>query len=199
MAKILKTFGVKYIDADKIGHKILSQETAKRKLVKAFGKEILNKKGKIERKKLAAVAFQSKENQKKLNAITHPPIIKEICRRTKGKGIVLIEASLLFDSDLKNKVDYTIWVSAPKRLKIARVKKRYEDAKERLSQQRPENEGKKLADFIIENKGGLKELKEKCRRLWQMIRGRLARKDKKLGKISKIKGGGLGKGPFLFS
>ncbi|MEO0102715.1 MAG: dephospho-CoA kinase [candidate division WOR-3 bacterium] len=170
VAKILQTFGAKYIDADKIGHKILSQEAVKRKLVKTFGKNILNKKGKIVRKKLAAVAFQSKEKEKKLNAITHPPIIKEICRRTKGKGIALIEATLLFESDLKNKVDYTIWVSAPRRLKIERAKKRYKDAQERLSWQMPEDEGKKLADFVIKNNGELKQLKEQCRKVWQTVK-----------------------------
>ncbi|MEO0098192.1 MAG: dephospho-CoA kinase [candidate division WOR-3 bacterium] len=170
VAKILKTFGAKYIDADKIGHKILFRKEIKRKLVKAFGKEILDSKGRIIRKNLATVAFRSKENQQRLNEILHPPIIKEICRKTKGKGIALIEAALLFESDLKNEVDYTIWVSAPRRLKIERAKKRYKDAEERLSCQIPEKEGKKLADFIIKNEGGIKELKKECQRLWQMIK-----------------------------
>ncbi len=175
VAKIFQSLGAKYIDADKIGHQILKEKRIKERLLEAFGREILNKKGEIDRKRLAAIAFQSKRNQERLNSLTHPLIIKEIMRLTtqragaKGEGIAVIEAALLFESGLADKVDYTIWITAPHRLKEARAKKRYKDIKRRLLWQLRDWRAKKMADFVIENRGGLEDLKRECQKVWQFL------------------------------
>uniref|UniRef100_A0A7C3UXK1 Dephospho-CoA kinase n=1 Tax=candidate division WOR-3 bacterium TaxID=2052148 RepID=A0A7C3UXK1_UNCW3 len=169
VGKIFQSFGASFFDADKIGHEILSHKNAKEKLLKSFGKEILTRKGEIDRKKLAQKAFQSPQRQKIINRLTHPLIIKEIIRRTKGKGVAVIEASLLFESSLAERMDYIIWVSAPRKLKLKRAEKKYPDAEKRLLLQLKEGEGKRRADFVLENKGSLSLLKKKALLIWERI------------------------------
>ena len=58
-ARILSSFGVKVIDADKIVHKVLSSKNKiSKRIIKAFGENILDKKSKkINRKKLGKIVF----------------------------------------------------------------------------------------------------------------------------------------------
>ncbi len=172
VAKIFQSFGAKYIDADKVGHKILKEKKVIKRLVKAFGKEILNKRGQIDRKKLAAVAFKNKKNQKKLNALTHPIITKEITNQSRGRGLAVIEAALLFESELKEKIDFTILVTAPQKMKWQRVKDNYPDMKRRIACQTPERELRKKVNFVIANRGSLTDLKKACQKLWEIIKAK---------------------------
>jgi len=169
VAKIFNDLGAKYINADVIGHKILDNKTVAEQLIRVFGPKILSPKGKIDRKKLAEVAFQNKAHQKKLNSITHPLIIREIIKRTQGKGVAVIEAPLLFECDLIRIVDYSILVTASDKLRLKRVKNKYPDIEKRLALQMPEKEARKRADFIIANRGSLSQLKKKCQKLWKSL------------------------------
>ncbi len=58
------------IDIDKIGHKVLEIEHVKKELQKCFGLNILNEFGRIDRKILGSITFDSKEKMKILEKIT---------------------------------------------------------------------------------------------------------------------------------
>lgn len=171
----LRRFGSRVIDADLIGQSLLKKGTPEYgKIVKAFGAEILTRGGQIDRKRLAEKAFAGRAALKKLNAITHPAILERIstevdrCR----KGLVIVDAALLFTVGLDRKMDVSILVTAPERLKARRLigaGLTREEASRRLKMQEPDAKVWRRADFVLENKGSLAELKRKSRALWNFF------------------------------
>ncbi len=175
VANELKRYGARVIDADQLGWKLLRRNTTQyRKLVKMFGKDILTRGGQIDRKALAAKAFKSKASLKKLNAIVHPPLIERVRRDIAKykKGLIILDAALLFTVGLDKEMDVAILVTAPERLKVKRLVEEGMDAKEakrRLKLQQPDSKVWRRAGFVLENKGSLAELRRKSRALWNFF------------------------------
>ena len=67
--------GCAVIDADKIAHELLEDKTVKDKVVASFGGDILDSAGKIDRRKLADIAFTDGDKLSLLNSIVHPPVL----------------------------------------------------------------------------------------------------------------------------
>jgi len=69
--------------------------------------------------------------------------------------MVIKEAAILFESDAHLGLDAVVCVSAPEKLRIARVKKRdgssVEQIESRMSKQIPQSEKEELAEFLIVN------------------------------------------------
>ena len=175
VASELKRYGAKIIDADEMGWSILNKGTDEyRRLVKTFGRGILTKTGNIDRRALGKLAFASKANLNKLNAIVHPTLLervrKEIDRNR--KGLVVVDAALLFAWGMDKEVDVSILVTAADRLKIKRMTDAgmpEEDIQARLKLQSPDSKIWRKADFVLENRGSFAELRRKCRALWNFF------------------------------
>jgi dephospho-CoA kinase len=175
VASELKRYGAKIIDADEMGWSLLAKGTDEcRQLVKTFGRGILTKTGNIDRRALGKIAFANKASLAKLNAITHPALLdrvrKEIDRNR--KGLVVVDAALLFAWGLDKEVDVAILVTAADRLKIKRLVDagmKEEDLVARLKLQLPDAKIWRRADFVLENKGSFAELRRKCRALWNFF------------------------------
>ena len=175
VASELKRYGAKIIDADEMGWSIIAKGTDEyRRLVKAFGRGILTKTGNIERRALGKLAFASRASLNKLNAIVHPALLdrvrKEIDRNR--KGLVVVDAALLFAWEMDKDVDVAILVTAADRLKIRRLTDagmKEEDIEARLKLQPPDSKIWRRADFVLENKGSFAELRRKCRALWNFF------------------------------
>ena len=67
VAKIFQELGAEIIDADKVGHSLLEKKEVRESIVKNFGSSVLDKEGKIERRKLGSIVFRDKERLKKLD------------------------------------------------------------------------------------------------------------------------------------
>lgn len=175
VASELKRYGAKIIAADEMGWSVLAKGTNEyRRLVKTFGRAILTKAGNIDRRALGKLAFASKTSLAKLNAIVHPALLervrKEINRNR--KGLVVVDAALLFVWGLDKEVDVAILVTAADRLKIKRLVDagmKEEDVVARLKLQAPDAKIWRRADFVLENKGSFAELRRKCRALWNFF------------------------------
>jgi len=171
----LRRYGAKIIDADKIAASLLRKNTAQyKKLVKEFGKDIITKAGQVDRKVLAERAFASKPKLKKLNSVMHPAILARIRKDLERykKGLIIIDAPLLFSVGLDKEVDVAILVTAPERLKTKRLIDgglTRDEAKKRLKMQESDTKVWRRADFVLENKGSLAELKRKSRALWNFF------------------------------
>ena len=175
VASELKRYGAKIIDADEMGWSVIAKGTDEyRQLVKTFGRGILTKTGNIDRRALGKLAFASRASLAKLNAIVHPALLdrvrKEIDRNR--KGLVVVDAALLFSWGLDKEVDVAILVTAADRLKIKRLVDagmNEEDLVARLKLQPPDAKIWRRADFVIDNKGSFAELRRKCRALWNFF------------------------------
>ena len=124
VTSIFADLGAEIVDADKIARDILEPEREGYfKVICAFGKEILNTDDTINRKALADIVFNSKENLLKLNNITHPLVYEEMRNIIKDtdKELVCLDVPLLFSCDFPIRCDKTLAVVSPIEERINRV------------------------------------------------------------------------------
>lgn len=160
VAKIFKTMGIPVYDADTEAKKLMkSHPDIKENLIREFGENTYTKEGELDNKYLAKLVFDNTEKLNKLNAIVHPVVIqhgRDWGERQKTE-YSLKEAALLFESGSYKELDYTILVTAPIDVRIARVMGRdgvdREAVLQRMAKQMPEDEKATLANFTIANDG----------------------------------------------
>jgi len=188
--KMFKDFGCKAIDADEIARQLTEPGAGIfAEIVKKFGAGILNRNGRLNRKRLAKIIFRDKKKRKQLNLITHPRIIAEIKRKIRGlqewerksrpgagkgkRNVFLLDIPLLFEAKLEYLVDKIVLVYVPQRVQIERLRRddnlTYEEAKARVESQIPLCKKKKYADYIIS--GNLKpaSLRKQVRLLYEEL------------------------------
>ncbi len=181
VSRVLREEGAFIIDADQIARELVQpRKPAWNEIIKAFGKEILQEDGSIQRKKLADKIFTDPEQRKVLNQILHPRIEKEIDRRAREIGqthpeaIVVIDAPLLVELGMHHKVDRLIVVTSTQSQQVERLKKRDgrspEEASRLLSSQISIEEKVILADFIVRNEGSLEEMKKKAKEVFKELK-----------------------------
>jgi len=181
VSQVLKEEGAYIIDADRMARELVRPQTpAWKKLVRAFGKDILREDGSIHRKKLADKVFADLRQRKLLNQILHPRIRKEMERRAKEIGqkdpeaVVVIDAPLLVELGDHRKMDKLIVVTSTQTQQIERLKERdgisSEEALRIFSSQMPMEDKVKLADFVIRNEGSLQETKKETREVYKELK-----------------------------
>lgn len=158
VSKIFKTMGIPFYDADLEAKLIMVKDNNIRMaLVKAFGPETYFKDGSLNRVYLSKQVFDNSQRLEMLNNIVHPAVIRAGVDWSNAQNgpYSLKEAALLYESGSYKKLDYTILVTAPEELRIARVMKRDKVSREevlnRIQKQMPEEEKLKFADFVIHN------------------------------------------------
>jgi len=162
VCNLLNIRGFLIIDADKIAHKLLDENSAK--IEKLFGKQYV-KDNKVLRKELGGIIFSNQENKLKLEALLHPLIFQKISKQAKiyekQNRPYIIDIPLFFEK-MHYPVYKSLLVYAPKDLQIKRLMKRdnidENEAKLKISNQIDIEEKKALADFIIDNSKDLKHL-----------------------------------------
>lgn len=160
VANIFKSMNIPFYDADQWAKELMnSDESIRQGLIEAFGQSVYFDDGTLNRKWLSSRVFNDNAQLETLNGIVHPVVIqhaKDWAQRQKG-CYSLKEAALLFESGSYTSLDYTILVVAPLALRVQRVMQRDEvsqkQVEDRISKQWPEEQKRKLADFIIVNDG----------------------------------------------
>ena len=78
VAKIMSGLGAFVIDADQYGHKVYARNTPGwTEVVAAFGDDVLDENGEVDRRKLGPKVFGKPEEMEKLNNIAWPDPISE--------------------------------------------------------------------------------------------------------------------------
>ena len=172
VAEELKKAGCDVFDADAIYKELTLPGTPLvLELEEAFGRDISDKKHVLNRRALSEKAFASKKNLKLLNKITHRAVNKEMNRLiSESKAdIIFLDVPLLFESGGDKRCAEVWLVTAPMETRIKRVTKRdgitREEAEKRIAAQMSDEEKIKLADVVIENDKGKRELKLKLKKL----------------------------------
>jgi len=171
VARIFKNNGAFVISADKIGKDVVENNKAiLKKLVRAFGTEIISKSGKLNRKKLGLLVFSSESNKKMLNKIVHPALLKELSNQVnkakKKYDIVVIDAALLIYWGWEKKVDKTIQIDTILRKRIQRLKQKgytETEVKERTKSQLKLSTLATRSDHTISNNSTQKSLENKVK------------------------------------
>ena len=185
VSRMLKELGATVIDADRVGHEAYRPHTESWKdLVDEFGRDILLPNGEIDRKKLGARVFSSPQDLARLNAIVHPRMYTMMeerleALRRQGTEVVVMEAAVLIEAGWTPLVD-EVWVTtAPEDVAVQRIRQRNgmpgEEVRQRIRSQLSSEERAKQAAVVIENSGGMEELRERVREAWSSrVRGRSA-------------------------
>ncbi len=179
VSQFLAELGAVIIDADKVGHEALKPEgEAWQKVVNAFGKQIVNPDGHIDREKLGRIVFGDSGERERLNQIMHPAMYQTVaakieeCRR-QGVAVVVLEAALLLEAGWTPLVD-EVWVTVAsepaviKRLRL-RTGLSQEDSLARIRSQLRSGERAKHADVVIDTDCTLEEVKVRVKALWQRL------------------------------
>ncbi len=74
VARFLSEMGAVTLDLDSVGHEVLKQADVRERLVREFGRGILDSRGEIDRAALGRTVFNDSQALARLNGITHPAI-----------------------------------------------------------------------------------------------------------------------------
>lgn len=174
ICKILKQkYNAHIIDADQIARDLSKKGNPYlQEIANYFGEDILTTLGELQRKKLANIIYENEEKRNALNKITFIYVVEEIKQKINGlknEKLVVIDAPLLFESNLDELCDFTIGVIANNISKIERICQRdnieQDTAQKRLSIQMHDEEIRKKVDYVIENDKEIKNLEEEISKL----------------------------------
>ena len=186
-ARYLAQLGAEVIDADQVGHEAYTpQSEAWHNVVGAFGKEILDSNGEIDRKKLGAIVFSNPDQLSRLNQIMHPLMARMVAEkiedlRGQGVEVAVVEAALLFEAGWDSLVE-EVWVTdSSEDLVIQRLSERsgltQEEARKRISSQMDRFERLSRADLVIDNSGDIAAMESTIDEMWERrVQGRNERK-----------------------
>lgn len=170
VAKLFCERGYAHIDADKIAREVVEKGSPVLiELATAFGDDVINPDGTLNRRLLSQKAFSKDNGAQLLNSITHPAILKRVEEKiesfkAQGYERILYDAPLLFESKSDKLCEKTVCVIAEKSIRLARVKLRdnisESEIESRMNAQHIDSYYTEKSDFVINNNSTLEKLRE---------------------------------------
>lgn len=178
-ARHLAARGAMVIDADKLGHRAYEpSRPAFAQVVAAFGEDIVNSDGEIDRKALGAKVFSEPDNLTRLTDIVWPEILslakQEIAAaRATGAAVVVLEAAVLIEAGWQREVDEVWAVTVEPEVAVARATARdgvdAAAVQARINAQLANAERSASANVVIDNAGSQGDLEDRLDREWQRL------------------------------
>jgi len=169
VAKMLEELGATVIDADALVHKLQRQGTpVYDDIVAAFGPDILDQAGEIDRKALGAIVFADPAQLRRLESIVHPAVLIESMRRLMAAAtpVAVYEAIKLIEAGRAEMCDALWVVTARPDVQLHRLMRDRHlseaEARQRIAAQPPQSEKIRRATVIIDNSSSLEET-------WQQV------------------------------
>ena len=180
VSKFFNKWGAFIFDADKEAKNIIDKnEKAQQEIIREFGSDVINIDTKIDKQKLARVAFQDEFHQLNLNSIIHPYVFKKIdetfdkIKLDNKHKIFVVDAALIYESGADTHMDYVIVVTSLLRYRTERVMSRQnitrDDFMKRVALQWSDGDKEHLADFIIQNNSDLKGLEKESKNIFESL------------------------------
>jgi len=141
VAGFLRGLGAQVIEADELGRTLMEPgQGVYSEIVKAFGPEVVGEDGRLNRARLAELAFRG-GRLNELNAIVHPAVIEaqrlwmDSVFARDAAAVAVVESALIFEverdarargekesvlADWRRRIDRVVVITAPDELKIAR-------------------------------------------------------------------------------
>jgi dephospho-CoA kinase len=175
VAAMLRDRGATVVDADEVARAVVEPgEPALAALIERFGDGILDADGRLDRPRLAAIAFADDDGRKALGEITWPAIGEEFERRIReapDDAVVICDVPLLVESKAAAARPYVavVVVEAPLDLRLDRLEVRgvpRDDAQRRMAAQATDEERREVATHVIDNGGDLESLARQVDEVW---------------------------------
>ncbi|APA97643.1 dephospho-CoA kinase [Nocardia seriolae] len=174
VARILTELGAVVVDSDVIAREVVAPGTeGLAALVAAFGDDILDADGSLDRPALAAKAFATDEARATLNGITHPLVGKrtaELIAAAPADGIVVQDIPLLVENGLGPFMNLVVIVDVAEETRVERLVRfrgiDEADARARIAAQATDAQRHAAADVLLDNNGANGEIDAAVHRLW---------------------------------
>lgn len=158
IANYIASKGIPVYIADEEAKKLMQLPEVIASVNAIFEENVLDELGKLDRKKIADLVFNSPTQLTQLNNIVHPLVKNHFIEWLKihsNAPYVIKEVAILFETGGDKACDKVILVTAPEEIRIERAMKRDNVSKEtivsRMNNQLPESEKITKSDFIIHN------------------------------------------------
>ncbi|KAJ9169280.1 hypothetical protein P3X46_017487 [Hevea brasiliensis] len=156
VSELFKSHGIPVVDAD-----LVARTGGYNEVVAAFGEDILEANGEVDRPKLGQIVFSDPAKLFKL--------------WLKGCNVIVLDIPLLFETkmDKWTKPDVVVWVDTETQLQrlMGRDGSSEADARNRINAQMALDLKRSKADIVIDNTGSLEDLKEQFQQvLFQVTR-----------------------------
>jgi len=200
VAGMFRELGAQVVEADELGRALMEPGQAVfNEIVQVFGPDVVDGQGRLDRAKLAELAFRG-GRLNELNGIVHPAVIgsqREWMERVFAedpRAVGIVESALIFEverdarargesegvlADWRRRFDRVILLTAPEETKVSRYVARLSpggwneqiaaDARSRLARQMKDEEKIARADFVIENTGDLAALRHNVEVVWKEL------------------------------
>ena len=175
VARLLEAKGAVVVDADAIAREIVEPgQPALAEIREAFGPDIIDADGRLDRARLAEIVFADADALGLLNGITHPRIAErsaELLARAPADAVVVYDMPLLVEQGPAALAgwDRIIVVDCSDDARLQRLVERgldIDDAGRRIAAQATREERLAVADVVIDNTGDLPTLEIQVDRLW---------------------------------
>ena len=180
VSALFKEWGAYIFDADVVAKDIINNnDTAQSELIAEFGTDVLRADNKIDKKKLARIAFSDEDHQLRLNIIIHPYVFNEIDAtfdKVLADGnheVFVVDAALIYESGADTHMDYVIVVTSHLKIRTERVMTHVgltlDEFLQRVELQWPDEDKVHMADFVIHNNSTEEHLAAEAKKIYNRL------------------------------
>lgn len=180
VARMFVELGAHLVDTDLLARQAVQPGSpGLAEIVAAFGPGVLEAHGQLDRRGLRRLVFGDGQARKRLNAIVHPRVAA-LARAELGRlrsldpgGVAMIDVPLLFETNWQGRYQAVVLVYAPAAVQIRRLMARDQveraAAEAALQAQMDIEEKRRLAQFVVDNSGGLAETQLQVEAVWALL------------------------------
>jgi dephospho-CoA kinase len=181
VAQQFEQLGAGRLDADLVGHEALGDVNVKQAILQAWGPDVFDPQGQVDRRALAARVFAPSPDGPaqlaRLERITHP-IIEQALRgrlaelREQGAPAAALDAAVLMKAGWDRLCDTIVFVDVPAAMRLERARTRGWTEAEwsaREAAQTPLEEKRRKASIVIDNSGSPEETRMRVEAAWKTL------------------------------
>lgn len=172
VARLLRERGALVLDADTVAREVIESPEIRDSLRAAFGDEVLDPDGMVDREALARKVFGpgAEARRKRLEALIHPEVrrrLGEALEAARGRpdppAVVVLDVPLLLEGPLATWCDLVVFVDAPDEIRSQRTRSGRgwdtEEYRRREAAQLPIPAKRAGSGHVIRNGGSLEDLR----------------------------------------
>lgn len=175
LARRFRERGAELVDGDALGWEVLRLPEVRAAIQEAFGEEVIDRQGEVDRGRLGKIVFADPDRMSRLNAIVQPRLLERVRATIEGPGatVKVLDAAMLTTWRLEPELDGVVEVVASedtraRRLRAARAFSD-EEARGRIQGQKiPPVRGARR-HWKVENAGDKAQLLARADEIWQEI------------------------------
>ncbi len=177
VAAVLRELGCVVSDADVTAKAMLDDDSVRSTIAGWWGDEIFDADGHVDRAKVADRVFADPAELQRLEELLHPMVERmrnvQFDAAPEGTVALVIDAPLLLEAGLGDQCDAVLFVDAPDAIRHSRLIENrgwtVEEIDRREAQQMPLDSKRSRAHHVIQNHGGIEDLREQVERILKTI------------------------------